>query len=176
MTISNNRKKEAEQIFNRWRASLIDKPRNHTHLTENFDELFFMLHRLQLPYELAYDYLERAYGAHLPNAATITWQYKNSKWAKSTGSEKDFADQWRAYIKDKATNAFHVYFEIPNTDNIKPDEIKREKAKAKRSSAIREYMENFKPVDLKALRQKIKDQDRMIKRELEDDTDLLELL
>lgn len=173
MTVSNARKKEAEQIFNRWKASLVDRPRDHGHLSENFDDLFFDLHRLQLPYEMAYDYLERAYGAHFPSNKTIKWQYKRSAWAKNH-TEEEFAKQWRDYIKDKAVNVFHSYFEIPFTDGKSTQQVKAEKAKAKKASWIREYMENFTPVNLKALRAKRKEVEEMIKRE--SDEDLLENL
>lgn len=170
-TVSNTRKKEAEQIFNRWKASLIDRPKSQDHLTENFDDLFFDLHRLQLPYDAAYEYLERAYGAHYPSNKTIKWQYKKSPWAKDQ-SEEDFGKQWKEYIKDKATSAFHGYFEIPLADGKTTQQAKAEKAKAKKSLWIREYMENFTPVDLEALRKKREEVQKMI--EEESGSDILE--
>jgi hypothetical protein len=155
MKISNTRKKEAEQVFGMWKASLADKPRGHKHLSENFEDLFFDLHRLQLPYDLAYEYLERAYGAHFPSNATIKWQYKQSAWAKQAGSEEDFSKQWRTLIVNKATTVFHTYFEIPFDDGKSAQDTKREKAKVKRSAQVNEYLSNFEPVDMDEL-------DRMI--------------
>ena len=169
MTTSKFSKKEAEQVFDKWRASLINKPKGHKNLTENFDELFFDLNRLELSYDDAYEYLQQAYVAHYPSKQTVKHQYKSSTWAKNFDSETEFAKNWQSFIKDKATTAFHEYYDLPFTDQKTPQDVKREKARAKNSAAIRDYMEKFEPVDIHALRAKIASE--KLRLETEDSTD-----
>jgi hypothetical protein len=154
MKISSERKKQAEIAFALWKAALANKSKRWEELSENFDELFYDLSRLELPYELAEDYFVRACDAHYPRHDTIKHVYRSSKTMKHKyDSEVEFGKSWCDGIKDKATVAFHNYFKLPFQEDT--NESKRQRARAKASAAIKDYMSNFQQVDLKSLRERM---------------------
>lgn len=166
---------QAEDVFERWRASLIERDRSHGSLSENFNDLFYDLHRIHLPYEEAKDFMVRAYKAHLPNSSVINHTFKSMKKAGKYDDKEDFRKSWFGMIKDKATNAFHEYFELPFEDGKSESQTKREKALKKKSAMISEYIENYEQIDLGALRQEMEEAKNEIVEDLDTDNLLEEL-
>ena len=150
--LSAKKRKEADDVFDRWRASLADRDRTHGNLLENFGDLFYDLGRLSLPYEIGKEYLTQAYRAHLPNSSTIKATFKRMKKEGRFDDLDEFKKAWFRMIKDKATNAFHEYFDIPFEDGKTEAEIKRDKKLKQRSANISDYISNYEQIDLAELR------------------------
>lgn len=167
MKVTSAQKKEAQFIFEKWKSSLAERDRSASSLSENFSDLFFDLRRIALPYEEAHDYLERAYSAHLPRKEVIQRTYKHSPNSKYQTVD-EFKQYWFDFIRDKAVNAFHEYFDIPIEDGKSEQEVRKEKAITKKSAAIREYMSNYEEIDLSSLRKSMEEEKKRLAEEGDD--------
>lgn len=119
MTLTKSQSKKADNIFERWNASLTNRDRSLNGIDDNFAELFYELHKLNIDFEFAKSYLEIAIIAHYPSRSLVKRYYKRRK--DEFDSEKDFEKSWQQIIKHRATNVFYDWFQPPEEVEEKKD-------------------------------------------------------
>ena len=140
-------------IFEKWKASLKNKPRNAEFVSANFDELFDEFNSNGVSFEEAHEYLQVAIKIHLPPPGLAKQWWKTSKHDPrfSDMSEKEFIDGWHKDISDKATNSFYNIYPIPKEHDEEPKIYGDNKISEKEYKLLRDHASKFKPVDLKSL-------------------------
>lgn len=109
--------KLARAILTRWMAFLSTKDLTLNNVQSNFEELFYEMFTANIPYETIQELLNEAISAHFPGAAIGRATYKKNPM-RQFKSEKEFMEDWRKGIQDRAMIAFHTYYTLPSDINL----------------------------------------------------------
>jgi hypothetical protein len=105
-----SQKKRAQLIFEKWSSELRERDRSKDKVTDNFDDLFFEFSRNGIDFDTAHEFLDQAIAMHLPRKDVVRNTYKRLKHLGHT--EQEFFENWKALIKDKATNVFYARYPL----------------------------------------------------------------
>jgi len=148
--------KLAKRLFDQWKVNIkrkSSKERGWSSVETNFDELFFELHKYEIPYELAEKYIHEAALVHMPTYMVVENVWKSMK-AKHPGlDKKQWLDDWKTGIGEMAQASFFNWYqpveekvETP-TGGMDAQEYARQRRYADKFQAIT-------PAELKLLEEK----------------------
>lgn len=147
-------RKRAQQIFNEWKAALVDKDKTKSSLLDNFDELFENMQYAGVKDGCAEEFLHEAIVAHLPSKYVLKLVYKRSN--QQGISEQEFFEEWKRLITDRANQAF--YFRFPLKEKEKEAEENSSKAMSKEEyMRQRRYANSFPTIDLSKIPDSVED-------------------
>lgn len=150
---------KSELLFEQWQAQLQDKDRSRNAVQGNFEELFETLKSEGLVFESAYEYLDKAIKAHLPDRKVIKNTYKKIKTgagSKLDQSEKEFEEAWIKSISDKGKAVFFDVFPIKTKlAEEKEEPVIYGSMTAREYKAQRSHADAYPKMNLDEVRQKI---------------------
>jgi hypothetical protein len=158
------KKNKIHQIFEQWSASLRERDRSKDAVSANFDDLFQSFKDNGFSAEEAYEYIPHATKSHLPSDAIARNTYKKLKNVVDK-NEKEFIDEWKKGIHDKAVNSYYGVFPLEEVE--KQEEKRYGSMSEKEYKAYRKYAESFPILDTRNLEKEM--EERMLK--LKEDLD-----
>lgn len=112
----------AEQIFSRWKAQFLAKPRHERKvefISGEVDSFVAPLKHKEVPFEIVNPYIEKMIEVYKPNRSIMEQTFKNLRSkGKAKGSLDEFSNQWITTIRVNIENAFHGWYPIEDQQEI----------------------------------------------------------
>ena len=151
--------KIASHIFTRWAAELRDKDRSWDNVRTNFEDLFFDLHKADVPFNEANEFLKPAIIKHFPSLSTAkrTWNKHRHSEQNEGVSFQEWLDEWKRNIDDMGVQAFHSIYSLPSdaSEEVKKQENLYGSMSAKEYRLQRRYAESFPELDTDILEKRL---------------------
>lgn len=126
-------------IFEKWHAEFSEMRKSKEHYYENFHSLFSDMSAMDVPFDVAYEYIKSAISRHIPSASTVKFIFKKNQGKNRGSSEQEFFEEWKELIRSKAYAAFHDIYPLqtdtPKVNHELPKAISREEYSQQRRHA-----------------------------------------
>lgn len=155
--MSSATEKKAKLIFERWSADLQSKDRSAPAVMSNFDELFESLYNDEVPFDTVYDMLPSIIKAHYPNDRVARRTFKNRAQTYGSTTYKEFLDDWKKTISDKAHQSFYTFYKIEGEKN--KEEKKYGSMSVQEYKRQRDYVERAPILNISELKKQMEDLD-----------------
>ena len=106
----------ANMIFKKWKSELANMDRTLEAVKGNFDTLWCSLYVAAIDFDTAYALLDDAVAAHAPAPSVVKYTFQRLK-GMGFDNQKDFLDSWLSKIRADATEAFHYYYPLEESQN-----------------------------------------------------------
>jgi hypothetical protein len=93
-----DQEKLAKRLFEQWKVSFKRKSsqeRKFHAVESNFDELFFELHKHEVPYEMAEGLIREAATVHMPSYMVVENVWKTIKSKNPGLDKKEWLEDWK---------------------------------------------------------------------------------
>lgn len=135
--------KNANLILEKWIAELKDKDRSRAHVASNFDDLFLLLSKADIDFDIVHEMIDTAAKAHYPSdfIARKTYDATEKKRGSERKTYQEFIEGWKKEIKESAIQSFYAFF---NNSELPTEEEKQfGSMSAREYRAQRKYAESF---------------------------------
>lgn len=113
-----DQEKLAKRLFDQWKSGIkrkSSKERGWSHVEANFDELFFELHKYDVPYEMAEIYIHEAALVHMPTYMVVENVWKTMKARNPGLDKKQWLDDWKEGIVEMSQISFFNWYQPTET-------------------------------------------------------------
>ena len=120
--------KLAKRLFERWKADFTKKPAEGKHTQksqENFEELFFELHKHNTDYDTAIAFIKDAVIAHLPGYYITERIWTTVKATNPGLNKKEWLEGWKNRLEENANAAFFCHYQpVADEEEIEAKHVK----------------------------------------------------
>lgn len=152
--------KKAKMVFDKWSAEFSGMSKTKDHYYDNFSNLFVDMKRIDIPFDVAYEFIKDAVNRHCPSSSTVKHIYKNSPNLHRRCSEQEFFEEWKGLIKSRAFEAFHDIYPIGEKQVERTDKAELPKGMSRDEYRLqRRHAESFPIIDISKIEDPYKDYD-----------------
>jgi hypothetical protein len=114
-----SKKIKANRIYEKWKVDFVNMDKKRDSIRDNFDQLFYALYCATIPWDMAREIVDDAVAHHLPTPSTIKYVW-NARKQHIKLPYKDWLDNWKDDIRNKALASFYEYFPLDEEPEVPP--------------------------------------------------------